>query len=284
MNLLYCGNLAMFDGMLSSLLSIASRSHEKLDVLILTGDFSDIKKEYVPMGEKEAEYIGDTIRFYNPDSRIRLVDLTGPIKGEIAKSKNKRGRFSPYCLLRLFLDEVEAVPDRLLYLDCDTLALGDIKELFEYDLRDSMLGMAKDAVGSVWLNADYCNSGVLLMDIAKIRETNILSLCRRAVIEKRMFMPDQTALNLYFSDKIAFLPERFNEQKKVRPDTLIRHYCDVMHLWPVLHVTRVKQWDVKRVREVLKDHSNDEVLDTFLLLKENYSKGIAPKGTLSHAK
>ena len=32
--------------------------------------------------------------------------------------------------------------------------------------------MVKDEVGSYWLGKNYCNSGVLLMDLTKLRENH----------------------------------------------------------------------------------------------------------------
>ena len=269
-NLLYAGNDKMFDGILSSLLSIASNTTRGLDVIILTADFTEIREDYRPIDERMRVFLERVLQFYCSTSTVRLVDLGEVVKKDLADSKNKKNRFSPYAVLRLYLDSIEDLPDRILYLDTDTLAKGDISPLYDLDLRGNYIGMALDAVGSIWLTPEYCNSGVLLMDYGKIRQSNLLELCRNLVKTQFMFMPDQTALNTLFDDKIYFLPREYNEQKKTQDNTLIRHFCDVMHLFPILHVDKVKQWDVERVHSVLKERAFDAVLETYLELKKLY--------------
>lgn len=270
MNLLYSGNDLMFDGILSSLLSIAKRSEDPVSALILTGDFSELKPKFRPFTQEMGEFIERAINRYSPDSKVRVYEFEGELREEVLRGTNSNGRFSPYTLLRLFADRLDGLPERILYLDADTLAIKDIKPLYEYDLGDCYLGMVRDAVGSIWLHPDYCNAGVILMDYAKVSKTNLLELCREMVAERKMFMPDQTAINTYFQGKIAFMPLGYNDQKRVHEDTVVRHYCDVMRLLPILHVDKVKQWDVERVHSVLRDHSSDDILDEYLLLKQAF--------------
>ncbi len=257
----------MFEGIYLSLLSIAMKTKGPINALILTGDFTDIKDNYKPFKEEMALEIEKAIRKYDKASSVRIHEFKDNVLDEIKKSKNIKGRFSPYSMLRLFLDDVEDVPDRLLYLDGDTMANNDITPLYEYDLEDNYLGMAKDATGSIWLVPDYCNSGVILMDYAKIRKTNLFLLCREMIMDRKLWMPDQSAINLYFQGKIAVLPNEFNEQRKTHKDTVIRHFCNVMHLLPILHVAKVKQWEIDKVHDILKDHHFDDVYEEYESLK-----------------
>ena len=50
---------------------------------------------------------------------------------------------------------------------------------------------------------NYINSGVLLLNLKKIRETKLLKRARQMCQNKKMFMPDQSSLNkLSLSKKI----------------------------------------------------------------------------------
>lgn len=44
---------------------------------------------------------------------------------------------------------------------------------------------------------NYINSGVLLLNLKKIRETELFKKAREMCQNKKMFMPDQSSLNKY---------------------------------------------------------------------------------------
>jgi len=276
-NVCYSGNAKMFDGFLISLLSMVRHTKETVHAIILTGDFSSLNPAYVPFNEEQRAFIENTLRLYNKENSVRLIDITPLIEQEFKKCANLKTRFSPYTLLRLFLDQIEDIPDRLLYIDADTIVMKDIKELYDFKMGDCFLAAARDAVGRKWVNVDYCNAGVLLLDMGKIRKTNLFALCRKRVETRFMFMPDQTAINVYFEGRKAFLPCKFNEQVSVKEHTVIRHYCSVMKLWPWLHIINVKQWEVDKMHEVLNDHYSDDILNDYLTLKDQFVKQEQPR-------
>lgn len=279
-HLIYAGNDLMFKGILSSLVSIARKTTRPITAHILTGDFSEIDQRFKPFREDQRAFLDKVVKFYEKNSSVKVLDLSEDVHNEIKTGKNLRNRFSPYTLLRLFIDKDMIGSKRALYLDADILANKDISELFDMDLQGNYIAMVPDAVGSVWLYPNYCNAGMILMDLEAIGNTNIFSLCRKMVFTKKMWMPDQTAINTYFEDRKLYLPRRFNEQKKTHPDTVLRHFCDVMHLWPYLHVVKVKQWDVERVHSVLNEHAFDDVLNNLDALLKAFEKGEAPDGVL----
>jgi len=90
-----------------------------------------------------------------------------------------KGYISRATYLRLALAEC-APPDleRLLYLDCDLVALRDLRPLYQSDLGEASIG----AVIDYWLDAEafaerwglagrrrYFNAGVLLLDLPRLR-------------------------------------------------------------------------------------------------------------------
>ncbi len=203
-----------------------------------------------------------------------MLDLTDDVNKYLAKSKNLFGKFSPYTLFRLISDYCPQFPDRLLYLDVDLVVTGDIYEVFNYSLEGKDIGMVKDEVGSHWLGKDYCNAGVLLLDLKQLRENHHLELAREKVLNNRYFMPDQTALNRGLKKYKKIMSPRFNDQHKLYPDTVIRHYCQ----WIKVHKKGIgnvaeKPWNVERFRKTYGPETHKDILDEFLLLKEEYNKG-----------
>ena len=110
--------------------------------------------------------------------------------------------------------------DKVLYLDCDIVALADISPLFDYELPDGKyIGMVPDT--DVWWHQErlnfpktqlYCNAGVMLMDNKKLREigaTKILFDYTKSPDREIQFQ-DQDVLNIVFGNKIEYLPIYWN--------------------------------------------------------------------------
>ena len=73
--------------------------------------------------------------------------------------------------------------DKAIYLDCDTVVLGDLTELYDTDLGDNVIAgigekmKSEQSPVSSSIKDTYYNSGCLLMDLKKMREMNFLQLC-----------------------------------------------------------------------------------------------------------
>jgi len=55
-NLLYCGNYKVFDGVLISLLSAVKHTKEAVHTYLLTMDLSDIDENFKPISEEQRTY------------------------------------------------------------------------------------------------------------------------------------------------------------------------------------------------------------------------------------
>lgn len=137
-------------------------------------------------------------------------------------------RFSVAAYLRLALaDAFCADYDRILYLDCDVMVVGDdLNAIFGFDLHGAPLGAATDNVKwksprrathdqkSLAINGPYFNSGVLLIDCAAFIQQKIKEKCIAVALqtdaEKIYF--DQTLLNLVLKENWAQLHPVWNWQ------------------------------------------------------------------------
>jgi UDP-glucose:(glucosyl)LPS alpha-1,3-glucosyltransferase/UDP-glucose:(galactosyl)LPS alpha-1,2-glucosyltransferase len=124
---------------------------------------------------------------------------------------------------------------KAIYLDVDTLVLGDIKEMWNLDMEDIIIRGSDDRPKSALRteikgakitnkNHIYFNSGVLLINYDKWREVegsneNILKILTEIdeKIRKTNIAPDQGLLNHYFSNKGYYehLPLKFNDMLDV---------------------------------------------------------------------
>ena len=107
---------------------------------------------------------------------------------------------------------------------------------------------------------NYINSGVLLLNLAKIRETGLFKNARKMCQNKRMFMPDQSSLNkLSVSKKIE--KRKYNEQRRLKKDTVFQHFTTSFRLLPFFHKVTIKPWNIEKVHKRLKIFEYDDILE-----------------------
>ncbi len=270
-SLLYCGNEKVFCGMLISALSIAENTRDALDVHVLTMDLRAQNPAFRPINTAQTEFLQKTIREENAESRVTLHDATELFKDMMASSPNMENFYTPYAFLRLFADEAEGMPERVIYLDTDTVALGDIAPLYSFDLNGCDYAGAKDFLGKFFINPRYINSGVLLLNIKQIRKSGLFRRARRFCATKKTAFPDQDAINRLAAKK-CFFPSRFNEQYAVRSDTVVRHFSKTIRLFPFFHTINVKPWDIDGIHKKFKTHEFDEIIYKSLALMEDFEK------------
>lgn len=144
---------------------------------------------------------------------------------------------------RLFIPAMFPQYDKGIYIDSDVVISGDIAELYDIELGDNYIGACNDlsvadvpelvrymenAVGVK--KEEYINSGVLLMNLAALREAKLdehfLSLLSEYHFD--CIAPDQDYLNALCNGKIYYLDEKFdampNDNKPPLEDTVIIHY------------------------------------------------------------
>lgn len=266
MNVLYCGNDKTEDGLLISILSLLKNAGESLHIYLLTMRLSVGEKVYFPISDTFADYADRLVKQAGPDNFVVLIDGTELFYRELPVM-NIDTRFTPYCMLRLFADEIPELPEKILYLDNDVICRKSLGEFYSQDISAYEFAGVLDHYGRWFfrrnmLHFDYQNSGVLLMNLRKIRETGLLRRCRKLCMEKKMFMPDQSALNKLAVSKKAF-PRSFNEQRRLRNDTVLQHFTTSFRFFPWFHAMTVKPWEIEKVHRLLKIHEYDDLFDEY---------------------
>lgn len=126
---------------------------------------------------------------------------------------------------RLFIPAMFAQYDRAIYIDSDIVLKGDLAELFDTDIGDNYIaGCVESSVADVpeltaymanavgVVSAEYINSGVLLMDLKKLRDlsldTHFLHLLSTYHFDS--VAPDQDYINAMCKGKIYYLDQRWN--------------------------------------------------------------------------
>lgn len=182
----------------------ASRGYEHIEVHLLGGEDLD-----EATAAKLARYAGDLGLGFR---RHRVPEADGfPQVGSYAQA----------VWSRLYLPQLLPQLDRILYLDVDIVVLQSLEPLLATDLGDAWMGVVAHTGAGVAAQLGhlpelarhpYFNSGVLLMDLARLREIDLLGRARACAQAQaaRLAWPDQDVLNLVCAGHVRYLHPRWN--------------------------------------------------------------------------
>lgn len=272
-NLLFCGNAGVFDGILTSALSIMKRSvlDEPMTFYLFTMDVSHLREDYVPISDRQAEFLDQVVKKYNKDNRAIKIDVTEHYMRHFDGCPNEGAYCSPYTLIRLFADLVPEIPDKVLYLDADIMFNRDLRLLYDIDVRDVEYAAARDHYGKYLISPNYVNAGVLLFNMKMARETGLFEKARELIKTKKLTFADQSAI-IRSTTKKKMLPQRFNDQKFLHKHTVVRHFSKRLFYLPYPHTENVKQWQVSKIHKIFGYYCFDDILYEYIYLKELFNR------------
>lgn len=178
-----------------------------------------VKKIYLLIEDNNIPYINHSkIEFINCNNFDFLI----------RDGYNCTERFPYMTLTRCFLSRI-LKEDKILYLDVDTIICENIQEIWETDLKDTYIAGFQEH------GTDYINSGVMLMNLQKIRNSQpekvLFTILKTCCFE----LPDQDALNYAFKNKKTYLPYKYNaigkEKEVYKFNFLIRHFAGTHKPW-----------------------------------------------------
>ncbi len=163
------------------------------------------------------------MRHSTANFKVEFVNVEEQL-GKIASFLNLRDYYTPAIYYRLFIVGMFPQYKKAVYLDCDTVVLGDVSELYRANLGNNLIGAVADGVvGGVpvfqkytknALGVDgnkYFNSGVIVMNLDGMRKMNFYQAFART-LEKRRFRvaPDQDCLNVLCKGRVHYFSEAWN--------------------------------------------------------------------------
>jgi lipopolysaccharide biosynthesis glycosyltransferase len=128
---------------------------------------------------------------------------------------------------RLLLPQLIDV-DKIIYIDSDTLAMTDLKELFNHDLTDALLAGVVDPGGHtskifhhLEKQEPYLNAGLLLMNLKLMRELNFVEACKRVYFKFKdeINYGDQDVINLVAVGRKLSLNSKFCRLMQTNDET-----------------------------------------------------------------
>ena len=113
--------------------------------------------------------------------------------------------------------------DKVLYLDCDIIINGNIRELYDTNITEKAFGAIIDEAYfinekyerlQIPNNQSYINSGVILFNLKYWRENDTCNKCMNYILcnREKIVLHDQDTLNAVLYDKIKSLPIKYNFQ------------------------------------------------------------------------
>lgn len=275
-NILYCGNAGVFDGVLTSALSVLKRteSREPFTFYVFTMSLPHLRSDFVAISESQIRFLDGVVKEYNGENRVLRCDVTDIYMSEFDGCPNEGAYCSPYTLIRLFADMIPGIPDKILYLDADIMFNRDVHLLYDTNVCDYEYAAARDHYGKYLINPNYINAGVLLFNMKKIKETGLLSKARDLIREKKLVFADQSAI-IRATTVRRLLPQRFNDQKFLHKHTVVRHFSKRLFYLPYPHTENVKQWQVSRIHKIFGYYCFDDILYEYIYLKNKYEREVA---------
>lgn len=196
---------------LSSMIKNASKDY-KYHVYVL---YTDISKE---MMDK-------TLALANENFKITFKSVDKYLKS-ISKKLPLRHYYSKTTYYRLFIADMFPEYDKAIYIDSDTIVLGDISELYETDVSNHYLaGCREQAMEQVDVYGTYVekvigisrheffNAGVILINCEKFRNEKVLDkFIHYLGVYDFIVTQDEDYLNLVCKDKVLWLDQKWNTE------------------------------------------------------------------------
>ena len=280
-NALFCGNYKVFDGVLTCILSILKRTQtkESFHFHIFTMDVHHLREDFTPFTDSQIAFLDKVVKSYNSENKISKYDVTDLYMEHFSNCPNEGAYCSPYTLIRLLADLVplEGNPQKLLYLDADLLFAQDIRKLYDIDITGYEYAAAKDHYGKIILFWDrlFINAGVILFNMEESRKTKLFEKSRDWLRKKKLTFADESAL-IRATSKQKKISQRFNDQKFLYKDTVVRHFSKRLFYTPYPHTENIKQWNFGKMLARFKYLCFEDILVEYIFLKGCMERNINP--------
>ena len=219
---------------LSSLIENASKNYNYNIHILNTGLLDSNKNAIMKLANKNFNIIFEDISYCIEPIKALLKDVY---------------HFSVVMYYRLFIEKLFPQYDKVLYLDCDIVVLGDISKLYNTNLYNNLVGACQEqvinnnetfkdyATFGVGVPCEkYFNSGILVMNLKKFRQEKIAEQFVYLIKTYNFDVvdPDQAYLNVLCHNKVKYLPNGWNKASlpnKLEGKLNIAHYALYKKPW-----------------------------------------------------
>lgn len=208
-NIVYAADDSFSSVLGTSICSLLDNNREakRINIYIIDGGIKKLSKEKIL--DIENKYKNADIKWVTVESISNRLGI------EVQKDRGSLSQFSRLFVGNIFSKKIK----RVLYLDCDTIVISSIKNLWNLNLKGKTISALKDAFSKYYRknielseNDIMFNSGIMLIDLERWRqkeiEKKVLSFISRK--KGKIQQGDQGALNSILSKDTLPLPPQYN--------------------------------------------------------------------------
>jgi lipopolysaccharide biosynthesis glycosyltransferase len=176
---------------------------------------------------KDRNLIKEVCGRIHPECKVDFYQL-----GEYDFSKFAPGHNgSRMFYARLAMAEILSNLEKVIYIDSDTVVLGDFDELWSIDIGKHMALACKDkkirrlsedcpwVLDAADMQRGYFNSGLMVANLTGWRKMNLYNKSVKLSSKNKSELKfwDQTLLNYLLKDEVEFVSEKWNWQQEEKP-------------------------------------------------------------------
>ena len=168
---------------------------------------NNVKKLYLFIEDDKIDFIND--------DRIEFININKTKEYITNESPNYNTQYSKLSYVRCYFSKL-LKEDKILYIDADAIVIDNIEELWNIDLKDNVLAGVKEPgewsrhLGTYDMDNNYINTGVLLMDLKKIRDEKLDDSMIYLLNHNKYYFPDQDVINLVCRNRIKYIRNIYN--------------------------------------------------------------------------
>lgn len=214
--------------------------------ILIDDEFSERNKELLT---NQVEKYGHNIVFVNMKDAYKEENL-------------KIAHISHHTYYRLQLPKILGYLNKLIYIDGDTIVLGDIGDLFDFDIKDSYFGGVKAPAFDNQKHRNrlgidtskYINAGVLLVNNRLLIKDKVQKKFEE-LLNNSYDCQDQDIINVAGFGKITLLPIKYNLMTKyqntfsrfISEGKIDKSEFDEAIKYPLIihYADKIKPWDDK---------------------------------------
>jgi lipopolysaccharide biosynthesis glycosyltransferase len=219
----------------------------KIDIYVLDGGIQEDNKNKLKILENKYNF------------KINYIAMNNSFFKDFYIS----GYLSQATYYRILIPDLLPKLDKALYLDCDMIINGNIAELYNINIEKYFFAAVKDegyssnffVTQEKTKNEIYFNAGMMLLNLAKWRETNINKVIINFIKEKnsKLNNHDQDAINSILHGQWLIIPYKYNYTSAIATLHPIK-YKEIDEKILIIHYTGLKPWDYLSISKLNKKY------------------------------
>ncbi len=201
MNILLCLNKKFLYLMVSLIRSIIDSNEENLNIYVIAKNINTFD-------------LDSTQKYYAKKVEFHLIEINDePLKDAPVSERYPKEIYYRIFAAKLLPNNLE----RILYLDCDIIVKGSLKELYEMDFNNNyyigttnvkeFLKKVNQIKNKAPRDSEYLNTGVLLMNLNLLRKEQDINKVYEYIKERNKFftLPDQDIISSLYGNRVIIV-------------------------------------------------------------------------------